>query len=158
MLKHDARFMGLAIAKAREGMALGQSPFGACIVRGEEVIACTHNAVLATHDATAHAEVRAIREASAVLGTFDLSGCAMFTTCEPCPMCFTASHWARLDRIIYGAMIADAEAAGFRELTISAEEMKIRGGSPVGLTPNVLRAACVALFHDWAAGQTPIAY
>src|SRR5574341_2624438 len=109
--------MRLAIDMARKGAEQGQSPFGACIVRDDEVVACEHNAVLATMDSTAHAEVQAIRTACRALNTIDLSACTIYSTCEPCPMCFGACHWAKISRIVYGAGIDDALRLGFRQLT-----------------------------------------
>ncbi len=147
--ERDRRLMRRAIERAREGIEEGQTPFGACVVRDGEVVACEHNVVWASTDITAHAEVHAIREACRRLGTVDLSGCEIFTTCEPCPMCFAACHWARLDRIVYGARIEDARDAGFNELTVSNREMKERGGSPVELEGGVEREACVELFRAW---------
>ena len=102
-----------------------------------------------THDPTAHAEIVAIREACRKLGTIDISGCEIYSTCEPCPMCFAACHWARLDRVIFGARIADAAACGFNELPISNREMKEKGGSPVEITGDFLRDECVELFRSW---------
>lgn len=161
--ERDARHMRRAVEVARAGVASGQTPFGACIVRGEAtgeeaVVAAEHNEVWATTDATAHAEVQAIRAACRELGTIDLSGCTIFTTCEPCPMCFAACHWARLDRVVFGARIADARAAGFNELALSNEEMKRRGGSPLELVPGVEREACVELFRRWAERPDRRAY
>jgi len=142
-------WMRLAIAKGREGVAAGQTPFGACVVRGDELVVAAHNVVLQTTDITDHAEVTAVREACRALGTLDLGGCVIYSTCEPCPMCFSACHWANLDRIVYGAAIADAAAAGFRELSISNAEMKQRGGSRVELVREFLRDESVELFREW---------
>lgn len=147
----DEQFMRKALEQAIAGAAEGQTPFGACIVKDGRIVACEHNAVWATTDATAHAEIRAIRAACRALGTIDLTGCTIYTTCEPCPMCFAACHWAHLDRIVYGAGIADAQAAGFRELTISAEEMKRLGGSPIALQGGVLREECARFMREWGA-------
>lgn len=141
--------MRLAIAKAREGIGAGQTPFGACIVRGDEAVALAHNVVLRTTDITAHAEITAIREACRALGTIDLRRCVIYSTCEPCPMCFAACHWANVDRIVYGAAIADAAAAGFRELSIPNTEMKRIGGSRVEIVPGVLRDDAARLFEEW---------
>ena len=146
---NDEDFMRLAIEKAREGIAEGQTPFGACIVKGGQVITCEHNRVWQTTDSTAHAEVVAIRSACEALGTIDLSGSVMYATCEPCPMCFSACHWARISRIVYGAEIEDALDAGFNELTIPNPEMKKLGNSPVELRQGVLREECAALFAEW---------
>jgi len=148
----DDEFMRRALEKAAEGVAAGQTPFGACIARGDEVVACRHNCVWAETEITAHAEICAIREACRVLGCVNLAGCTIYTTCEPCPMCFSACHWAHLDRIVYGAAIADAQAAGFRELTIPAEEMKRLGGSPIVLQGGVLQEECARLMREWAGG------
>src|SRR5574341_2622213 len=119
--------MQLAIKTAREGMAGGQTPFGSCIVRGGRVVACEHNGVWGQTDSTAHAEVQAIRAACRALKTVDLSGCDIYSTCEPCPMCFGAIHWAKLSTIVFGANVADAKALGFSELTISNQQMKDLG-------------------------------
>ena len=141
--------MRLAIEKAKAGVAAGQTPFGAVIVRGDEAVAVAHNVVLATTDITAHAEVTAVREACRALGTIDLGGCTIYSTCEPCPMCFSACHWANLDRIVYGASIADAAACGFRELSISNADMKRLGGSRIDIEPGRLRDEAVELFREW---------
>jgi guanine deaminase len=139
-----------AIAKARLGIAAGQSPFGACIAdRDGRVVACEHNVVWQSTDITAHAEVHAIRVACAKLGTIDLFGCTIYSTCEPCPMCFGASHWAHLDRIVFGAGIADAAAIGFQELSIPNETMKTLGDSPVDIVGGFLLAECRELFAEW---------
>lgn len=148
-MSDESVFMRRALEAARAGIEAGQTPFGACIVRGAEIVACEHNVVWATTDVTAHAEIHALRVACRELGTVDLSGCEIYTTCEPCPMCFAGCHWARLDRIVYGARIADAREAGFNELALSNEEMKRRGGSPVELVGGIEREACVALFREW---------
>ena len=142
--------MRLAIAKGMEGVAAGQTPFGACIVRGDEAVATTHNVVLRTTDITAHAEVTAIRESCRALGTIDLAGCVIYSTCEPCPMCFSACHWANLGRIVYGASIADAAACGFRELSISNDQMKQLGGSAVEVEAGFLRDETLELFRAWS--------
>jgi len=146
-LVSDTRFMRLAIVKATEGVEAGGSPFGACIVKDGEVVACVHNVVWQTTDITAHAEVHCIREACRELGAIDLAGCTVYTTTEPCPMCFSAIHWAHCDRIIFGTSIEDALAAGFRELTISNEQMKSLGGSEVEIQGGFLRAECLAVFE-----------
>jgi tRNA(Arg) A34 adenosine deaminase TadA len=147
-----------AIEIARRGIAAGQSPFGAVVIRGEELVAAAHNAVLAETDPTSHAEVRAVRAASRALGTIDLSGCTLYSTCEPCPMCFGAIHWARLSRLVFGARIADALDAGFNELSVSNEILREIGGSEVAIVPDCRRAACVELFAEWARGPAPRRY
>lgn len=145
----DRRFMQLAIHKAREGMEQGQSPFGACIAREGQMISVAHNTVWRDGDSTAHAEVNAIREACRSLDTIDLEGCTIYTTCEPCPMCFSASHWAGVSRIVFGAGITDAAGAGFSELRISAQQMKTQGRSTVVLVPDFMLKENQLLFSDW---------
>jgi guanine deaminase len=142
--------MRLAIGKAREGIALGQTPFGACIQRGGRVVSCEHNAVWQTSDITAHAEIHAIREACRKLSTIDLSGCVIYSTCEPCPMCFSACHWARISKIVYGANIQDALGSGFHELEIPNTRLKELGGSPVEIVGDFLREEAVVLFQLFA--------
>ncbi|MFQ6615237.1 MAG: nucleoside deaminase [Fidelibacterota bacterium] len=153
--QNDERFMLLAIEKAREGLQKGQSPFGVCLARSGRVVVTAHNRVWETSDITAHAEILAIREACARLNTVDLSGCTLYSTTEPCPMCFGAIHWARIDRIVYGATISDGKKAGFNELSLSNEQMKRLGGSAVEVERGVLRQECQALFKEWSRLGNP---
>ncbi len=143
--------MRLAIAKTKAGIRAGQTPFGACIVKKGRVIACAHNAVWKTTDITAHAEVNAIRVACRKMKSIDLTGCTIYSTCEPCPMCFSAIHWARIGRIVYGAGIADAKKCGFGELEIPNWKMKRLGKSGVRVEKGVLKEECRALFKEFAA-------
>ncbi len=142
----DEQYMRMAIEKAKEGVANGQTPFGACIVKDGTVVSCVHNVVWQTTDITAHAEVHAIREACKTLDTVDLSGCVIYSTCEPCPMCFSAIHWARISKIVYGTSISDAENVGFNELHISNNTMKNLGNSPVEVVGGFLRDESQELF------------
>jgi guanine deaminase len=141
--------MRKAIAEARKNLARPDGgPFGACVVKDGRIVAAARNTVL-KNDATCHAEVNAIRKASKKLGTFDLTGCEIYSTTEPCPMCFGAIHWARIGTVHYGTGIADAARAGFHELRISNAQMKTIGRSRIALVPGVMRAECQALFEDW---------
>jgi guanine deaminase len=142
----EARFMLLAIREAAGGIAEGQAPFGSVIARRGKIIASAHNEVWESTDITAHAEIVAIRAACRRLRTVDLSGCEIYSTCEPCPMCFSAIHWAGISSIIYGAPIADARKCGFSELCISNATMKRLGKSKVGIKGGFMRGACAALF------------
>src|SRR6185437_8902634 len=103
--------MQLAITKTREGMKLGNSCFGCAIAQGDSVIAQAHNTVLTTIDSTAHAEVNAIRAGCKHTGKIFLEGAIVATTCEPCPMCTAALHWARVDTVYFGATVQDAADA-----------------------------------------------
>jgi tRNA(Arg) A34 adenosine deaminase TadA len=143
--------MQLAIDKCRQGLALGQSPFGCAIARDGEILSCSHNTVVLTTDITAHAEVNAIREACKHIGDIFLEGAIVATTCEPCPMCMSALHWARVDTVYYGATIADAEVAGFNELQLPAAELLRIGGSKLKLIPQLLPEECKKLFAEWKA-------
>lgn len=147
-MDHD-RWMQLAIEQARAGIAAGQSPFGAVVVRGGRVVAAGHNEVWHRTDITAHAEVVTIQRACTALAAIDLSGCTIYTTTEPCPMCASAIHWARLDECVCGATIADAAAAGFNELHLAARDLYRTGGSKVRLVEGVQRKECAALFGEW---------
>lgn len=143
--------MRLAVREARKNLkTLDGGPFGACIVRDGRVLAAARNTVL-RHDATCHAEVNAIRKASNILKTFDLSECLIYSTTEPCPMCFSAIHWARIPGIVFGTGIADARKAGFRELEISNAALKALGKSRIRLHGGFLRDECIKLFEDWTA-------
>jgi tRNA(Arg) A34 adenosine deaminase TadA len=143
--------MRLAIEKCRQGIAAGQSPFGCAIARDGSVLSCSHNTVVLTTDITAHAEVNAIREACRAAGDIFLEGSIVATTCEPCPMCMSALHWARVETVYYGATIADADTAGFNELQLPAEELLRIGKSQVKLVPQVLPEECKELFREWNA-------
>jgi tRNA(Arg) A34 adenosine deaminase TadA len=149
-MNHD-ECMRLAIRTAEEGIAAGQTPFGAVVVCGDAVVALAHNTVWRDSDPTAHAEVNAIRAAAALLRRIDLSGCSMFTTCEPCPMCLAACHWAKLDAVYHGAAIADAVSAGFCELCVPAGQLAALGGSRLRVVPGLMHEECAALFARWHA-------
>lgn len=154
----DEKFMRMAIDKAKQGIDDGQTPFGACIVKDGEVVVCVHNMVWKTTDITAHAEVHAIREACRILGTTDLSGCVIYSTCEPCPMCFSAIHWAKISRIVYGASIDDAAHTGFNELPISNRTMKELGKSPVEIVGGFLRDENRELFAIFDSSEKKMVY
>lgn len=144
----NEQFWRLAVEKAREGIAAGQTPFAAVIVRQGAVVAAAHNTVWRDCDPTAHAEVNAIRQAARALQAIELSGCELFSTCEPCPMCLSAIHWAKIERVLYGATIADAAAAGFSELHVSARQLAELGGSSLRVEA-VPSEDCRALFDLW---------
>lgn len=150
-------FMRQAIALAVENVKSGGGPFGAVIVKDGKVVATGVNRVTSDNDPTAHAEVNAIRKACMLLGTFDLSGCVLYTSCEPCPMCLGAIYWAHLDKIYYGANQRDAASANFddsyiyRELELKPEERH----KPV---ENILRHEAQAPFNAWREKKDKVAY
>ena len=142
------QLMREAIRLSIENVANGGGPFGAVIARGGEIIATGVNRVTASNDPTAHAEVSAIRRAARVLGTFNLSGCEIFTSCEPCPMCLGAIYWARLDRIYYANTKADAAAAGFDDSFIYDELALPRDLRTLPAVP-MLRSEAIRAFRLW---------
>lgn len=150
--------MRLAIDKALEGISAGQSPFGCAIARGDELIAVAHNTVVATTDVTAHAEVNALRLGCKTTQQIHLDGCVVATTCEPCPMCMAALHWARVETVYFGASIADADSAGFNELQVPAADVLKIGGSKVALKSGVLSAECRDLFGRWLQRSDRVVY
>ncbi len=124
--------MELALQLAAEHMrALEGGPFGAVITRDEEIVATGWNRVTSTNDPTAHAEIMALRLAGERMGTFVLTGCVLYASCEPCPMCLAAAYWARVDRIVFAGSRADAAQAGFdderiyRELALPMESRRL---------------------------------
>ena len=144
-------FMKLAINEARKNIkSMTGGPFGACIVKNGRVIAVARNSVL-KNDATCHAEINAIRAASKKLGKYDLSGCVIYSTTEPCPMCFSAIHWARIKTIIFGTRTSDAKKIGFNELNIPAAKLASMGKLKIKITGGVLLDECWKLFYDWSA-------
>ena len=150
--------MQLAIEKASDGISNGQSPFGCAIAKDGELIACSHNTVLLDTDITAHAEVNAIRVGCLHVNDIFLAGAIVATTCEPCPMCMAALHWARVDTVSFGASIADADNAGFNELQLPAKQLLESGGSSVKLVGETMRSECQQLFQKWLDSPQRRAY
>lgn len=149
--------MRKAIELSIENVAAGGGPFGAVIARNGEIIATGVNRVTSSCDPTAHAEVSAIRAAAKALGTFDLSGCEIYTSCEPCPMCLGAIYWAHLDRMYYGNNKQDAAAIGFddafiyEELDLKPEDRRLQ--SQVLLPEEAIQA-----FKDWQQKEDKVEY
>ena len=148
MEKED--FMRQAIALSEENVRQGGGPFGAVIVKDGEVVATGTNRVTASHDPTAHAEVSAIRAACQRLGTFDLSGCDIYTSCEPCPMCLGAIYWAHLDRMYYANTKHDAADIGFDDSFIY-EEIALTPDNRRLVSRELLRDEALQAFRDWTA-------
>jgi tRNA(Arg) A34 adenosine deaminase TadA len=151
-------FMRACISDATGNASSGRGgPFAALVVRGDRTIATGANAVTATYDPTAHAEVQAIRAAGRALGAFNLSGCELYTSCEPCPMCLAAAYWARVDRVYFAATRLDAAAAGFDDARLYAEL-----GEPTSLrTLSVVQLAlpeASAPFEAWIRNPNRVPY
>ena len=142
-------FMEKAIALATENVVSGRGgPFGAVIVKSGEIVASGTNLVTASTDPTAHAEVVALRNAATALATFDLTGCEVYTSCEPCPMCLSAIYWSHCDAIFYGNTSADAAAAGFDDAFLY-EEIKRPSGQRRIPSANILRQQALSNFEAW---------
>lgn len=146
-----------AIRLSEENVANGGGPFGAVIARGGEIIATGVNRVTASNDPTAHAEVSAIRRAAQALGTFNLAGCEIFTSCEPCPMCLGAIYWARLDRVYYANTKVDAKAAGFDDSFIYDELALPRDRRKLPSVP-MMRNEAIKVFEEWARKEDKVEY
>jgi tRNA(Arg) A34 adenosine deaminase TadA len=154
----NPEFLRRAIALATENVVSGKGgPFAAVIVRDGKVVAEGANMVTATNDPTAHGEVTAIRAACRALGTFTLAGCELYTSCEPCPMCLAASHWARLDAVYYGASAADAARAGFDDAFLYEEFRKDPAARSLPAT-QLLRDEAWTSFAAWIASPNKIEY
>ena len=155
--EYHMQFMEEAIKEAQKAAALGEVPIGAVIVRDGEIVGRGHNLRERDNDPTAHAEVTAIRNATAKLGTYDLSGCEIFTSCEPCPMCLGAIYWAHIDKIYYGNDRKDAAQIGFDDDFIYSE---------LSLEPNERKLPCEILmpqeaknaFKMWTAKEDRTEY
>ena len=146
--EQDKSFMREAVRLSRESVENGGGPFGAVIVKDGKIVAGSSNSVTLENDPTAHAEVSCIRKACKVLGTFDLSGCDIYTSCEPCPMCLGAIYWAHLDRIFYANDRKDAGAIGFDDDFIYEEMEKPFEERRTPLI-QILRSEGLQVFRMW---------
>ena len=145
----SAEFMRRAIALAMENVRSGRGgPFGALVVKDGSVIAKGTNRVTSAKDPTAHAEIVAIREACRTLGDFQLTGCDLYTTCEPCTMCLGAIYWARAARVFYASLAADAADAGFDDAFIYEEMQKQPAARRIPMT-QLLRDEALKVFVAW---------
>ncbi len=159
MATDDEAFLREAIALARAGMERGDGgPFGCVIVKDGAVIGRGNNRVTSSHDPTAHAEVVAIREACAALGSFQLTGCVLYTSCEPCPMCLGAIYWARPERIVFAATRTDAADAGFDDQLIYDELPLAPEQRRIPTVPAVLRDEARAVFAAWKEKEDRVRY
>ena len=155
---NQAAFMRAAVQLAENGMRSGRGgPFGCVVVRRGEVVGRGSNRVTSTNDPTAHAEVVAIRDACTALGTFQLTDCELYTSCEPCPMCLAAIYWARIPQVFYGNTRADAAAIGFdddfiyQQIPLPPEQRTVK-------MELLLRDEAQTAFKEWAAKTDKIRY
>jgi guanine deaminase len=154
----DNPFMARAIQLALENVRSGSGgPFGSVIVKDGDVVAEAANRVTATNDPTAHAEVLAIRQACQKLGLFELRGCHLYTSCEPCPMCLGAIYWARIDKVYFGSLAADAAKAGFDDSAIYAEIAQSHAQREIPMI-QIMREEALAAFRAWEEKPGKILY
>ena len=145
----NIKFLREAIRLSLEYMEAGEGgPFGAVIVRNGEIVGRGWNRVTSTNDPTAHAEIIAIRDACSRLGSFSLAGCEIYSSCEPCPMCFAAISWARLGRIYYAATSEDAAAAGFDDSLLYQQCALPPDSRSIPMVQDLRQEAC-EVFAAW---------
>lgn len=155
--EQNIEFMRKAIALSDESVDAGGGPFGAVIVKDGKVVGAAANRVTLNNDPTAHAEVMAIREACQNLGTFDLSGCTLYASCEPCPMCLSAIYWARIDEYFYANDKNDAKSIDFddafiyEEIDKKPEERYIKRGQ-------IIRGEAIKVFEKWREKDDKVRY
>jgi guanine deaminase len=154
----DNRFMIRAIQLSIDNVRSGQGgPFGAVVVKNDNIVSEGANRVTTNNDPTAHAEVVAIREACRTLAAFDLIGCDLYTSCEPCPMCLGAIYWARLSRVFFGGLAADASEAGFDDSAIYRQFALPHSQRAIPMT-QMMRQESLAAFRAWADSANKTQY
>jgi len=158
MEKKKIHYMNAALQLAMENLeARNGGPFGCLIVRDGEIIATGYNEVIQNSDPTCHAEIVAIRKACQKLGTYQLTGCEIYSSCEPCPMCMGAIYWARAERLYFAASRQDAQEAGFddkhiyEELNLSPDQRKIPG-------EQIMKAQGIEVLQRWRELDLDIKY
>lgn len=157
-MDQDKQFIREAIAMARAGMDRGDGgPFGCVIVKDGAVVGRGNNCVTSSNDPTAHAEVVAIREACKALGDFQLNGCVLYTSCEPCPMCLGAIYWARPDRVVFACGREDAADAGFDDQLIY-DELPLPYAERKIPTETLLRDEAQVVFDAWKQKTDKVDY
>lgn len=149
--------MRKAIAISKKSVENGGGPFGAVIVKDGVVVASSNNQVTKNNDPTAHAEVMAIRKACKKLNTFDLSGCVLYASCEPCPMCLSAMYWAHIDRYFYANQKEDAKSIGFDDQFIY-EELDKPVSKRFMPREQILRDEAMEVFRMWTEKEDKIEY
>ena len=157
-MEENRKYMQEAISLADKNVHNGNGgPFGAVVVKDGEVIGRGGNRVTTSNDPTAHAEIVAIREASKKLGTFDLSGCEIYASCEPCPMCLGAIYWAHIDKLYYAATKDDAAKANFDDSFIYAEIAKPKDHRQLQ-SVQLMREDAVKVFEEWNESEKKTPY
>lgn len=158
MSEIENRFMKAAIREAAEGIRNREGgPFGSVVVSSDAIVGFGHNRVVSSNDPSAHAEIVAIRAAGRALGRFDLSDCSIYSTCEPCPMCRSAIHWARIHEVVYGCSRYDASTIGFDDellyRILADEEVPARFSSRVAFCDE-----CLEIFREYESMADKTSY
>ena len=149
--------MEAALAEAYRGITRGDGgPFGAVIVQRGAIVAKGHNEVLRSNDPTRHAEVCAISRGARKLGSPHFRGCEIYSTTEPCVMCFAAIHWAQIRTVYFGTSVRDVKKLGFNELALSNRRLRTLGGSRVRIVPGFKKEECRALLERWRRLSQPV--
>jgi guanine deaminase len=156
-MSYNPKFLRKAIKLSIQNIDRGGGPFGAVVVKDGEIIATGVNKVTSQHDPTAHAEIIAIRRAAKKLQTFNLHGCEIYASCEPCPMCLGAIYWAHLDALYYSNTKEDAKEIGFDDSFIY-EELKLKPSSRSLKTASYLSDEAVVAFEKWQNKEGKIEY
>lgn len=157
MNEYNQEYMDLAVNLSAENIDNGGGPFGAVIVKDGNIVATGVNRVTASNDPTAHAEVNAIRNACAELGTFKLTGCIVYSSCEPCPMCLSALYWAGVDKIYFGNTKEDAASINFSdrfiydELALPLERRHLPA-------VHIEKSGAIKAFEKWASSSDKVEY
>ena len=157
MSEKDLLLIRRAIELSLESVKRGGGPFGAVIVKNGKIVSESYNQVTLHNDPTAHAEIGAIREAARKLNTFDLSGCSIYDSCEPCPMCLGAIYWARIDKVFFASTRSDAENIGFDDSFIYEEISRPMNERKIDFK-QLLREEALEAFRAWEESENKIEY
>lgn len=157
MSEKDSLFIRRAIKLSIENVKRGGGPFGAVITKDGKIVSESCNQVTLINDPTAHAEIGAIREAARKLNTFDLSGCSIYVSCEPCPMCLGAIYWARINKVIFANTRSDAENIGFDDSLIYEEISRPMGERKIEFK-QLLREEALEAFRAWEESENKVEY
>jgi tRNA(Arg) A34 adenosine deaminase TadA len=156
-MENDKLFLLRAIELATEGISVGGGPFGAVIVKDNKIISEATNRVVLNSDPTAHAEILAIRQAASTLNTFELDGCTLYTSCEPCPMCLGAIYWSGIKKVVYSCDRCDAEKAGFSDKLIY-DEINLDPSKRIVKFLHLTETDGERVFARWNETENKIAY
>lgn len=156
-MMNDEEYLGMAIKIAGEGITSGGGPFGAIITLDGEIIASSGNRVVTSADPTAHAEVLAIRQAAEHLGSHDLGGCVLYSSCEPCPMCLGAIYWSGIRKVVYASGRHDAASAGFNDEFIYNEISRAPSEREISFI-RIIKPEAAEVFRKWEKFDERVKY